>query len=145
MNPVNFPFTKADLASHVLRMCPLTWQDQFNLHEKGMMDMCSLLMSLRAIEQVCTQEKSSAQSGKKASNRGKKGKGNLVLMLLSESPRKLTPKSIATSAKSMGAHILRTIQETAVSMRKTEWRKAISALTRKAERNPILQSNLLCS
>jgi hypothetical protein len=32
----NDPFTKADLASHVLRMCPLTWQDQINLHEKGM-------------------------------------------------------------------------------------------------------------
>ncbi len=32
-----------------------------------------LLMSLEAIECVCTQEKSKAQSGKKASNKGKKG------------------------------------------------------------------------
>jgi hypothetical protein len=46
---VNVKFTKADLASHVLRMCPLTWQDQFNLHEKGMtpMDMYLLLTSLK--------------------------------------------------------------------------------------------------
>ncbi len=29
---VNVPFTVADLVSHVLRMCPLTWQDHFNLH-----------------------------------------------------------------------------------------------------------------
>jgi hypothetical protein len=73
--PANVLFTKADLVSHVLRMCPLTWQDQFNLHKKGMtpVDMHSLLMSLKAIERVCTQKKSSTQSGKKASNKGKKG------------------------------------------------------------------------
>jgi hypothetical protein len=27
MMPANVPFTKADLASHVLRMCPHQWQD----------------------------------------------------------------------------------------------------------------------
>jgi hypothetical protein len=32
----NVSFTEADLASQVLQMCPLTWQDQFNLHKKGM-------------------------------------------------------------------------------------------------------------
>jgi hypothetical protein len=36
-------------------------------------DMHLLLMSLEAIEHVCMQEKSSAQSGKKTSNKGKKG------------------------------------------------------------------------
>ena len=43
--PVNVPFAKADLASYVLRMCPHAWQDQFNLHKKGMtpVDMCPLL------------------------------------------------------------------------------------------------------
>jgi hypothetical protein len=54
MTPANVLFTKADLASHVLWMCPLTWQDQFNLYKKGMtpMDMHLLLMSLKAIERV---------------------------------------------------------------------------------------------
>jgi hypothetical protein len=44
MTPANIPFTKADLASHVLRMCLHQWQDQYNLQEKGKppMDMCSL-------------------------------------------------------------------------------------------------------
>jgi hypothetical protein len=37
------------------------------------MDMCSLLMSLKAIERVCTQKKSNAQCKKKAYNKGKKG------------------------------------------------------------------------
>ncbi len=55
-------------------MFPLMWQDQFNLHEKGTtpVDMRLLIMSLKAIECVCTQEKSNAQSGKKASKKGKK-------------------------------------------------------------------------
>jgi hypothetical protein len=70
---VNIPFTEAELGSHVLWMCPLQWQDQYNLHKKGMMplDMCLLLRSLEAIESVCTQEKASAQS-KKGSTKGKK-------------------------------------------------------------------------
>jgi hypothetical protein len=73
--PENVPFTETDLASHVLRMCPLTWQDYFNLHEKGMtpLEVHLLLVSLEAIEHVCTQKTSNAQSSKKASNKGKKG------------------------------------------------------------------------
>jgi hypothetical protein len=53
----NVLFTKADLTSHVLQMCPHMWQDQFNLHKKGMtpMDMCLLCMSLEAIEHICKQ------------------------------------------------------------------------------------------
>ncbi len=73
--PVNDPFTKADLVSRVLWMCSLTWQDQFNLHEKGMtpVDMNSLHTSVEAIECICTQEKATTQSDKKASNKGTKG------------------------------------------------------------------------
>ncbi len=58
--PINVPFAKADLASHVLRMCPYAWQDQYNLHEKGgtPVDMRLLLQSLKAIERVCGQERS---------------------------------------------------------------------------------------
>jgi hypothetical protein len=72
--PMNVAFPEADLASHVLRMCPHTWQDQFNLYEKGLdpMDMRSLLQHLEAIERVCTQKKSNAQSTKKASTKTEK-------------------------------------------------------------------------
>jgi hypothetical protein len=31
MTPANVPFSEADLASHVLRMCLHQWQDQYNL------------------------------------------------------------------------------------------------------------------
>ncbi len=60
----NVSFTEADLASHVLRMCPHQWQDQYNLQEKGMtpMDMGTLLASLEAIECVCTHKKAPAPS-----------------------------------------------------------------------------------
>jgi hypothetical protein len=75
MRPANVPFTEADLASHVLRMCPHAWQDQYNLHKKGMtpVDMRSLLTSLEAIEHVFTQKKSNMQSGKKGSVKNETG------------------------------------------------------------------------
>ncbi len=49
--PKNVPFTEAELGSHVLHMCPLQWQDQYNMNEKGMtlMDMRLLLTLLEAI------------------------------------------------------------------------------------------------
>jgi hypothetical protein len=50
-------------------MCLHQWQDQYNLHKKGMtpVDMCSLQASLKAIGRMCAQEKAHAQSGKKVS------------------------------------------------------------------------------
>jgi hypothetical protein len=75
MTPANVPFTEADLASHVLQMCPHQWQDQYNLQEKGMtpMDMHSLQASLKAIKHVCTPEKAHVPSGEKASHKNKAG------------------------------------------------------------------------
>jgi hypothetical protein len=75
MKPANVLFTKTDLASHILWMCPHAWTDLYNLQEKGMtpMDMRSLLASLEAIEHVCTQEKANAPSVKKASIKSKTG------------------------------------------------------------------------
>jgi hypothetical protein len=37
--PENVLFTEAELGAHVLRMCPLQWQDQYNMNEKGMKPM----------------------------------------------------------------------------------------------------------
>jgi hypothetical protein len=54
--PKNVLFTEAELGAHVLHMCPIRWQDQYNLNKKGMtpMDMHSLLTSLEAIECMYT-------------------------------------------------------------------------------------------
>ncbi len=74
--PENIPFTEAELGAHVLRMCPLPWQDQYNLNEQGMtpMDMRSLLTLLEAIERICTPEKGKQEEkAQKASFNGKKG------------------------------------------------------------------------
>ncbi len=75
MTPANVPFSEADLASHILWMCPHQWQDQYNLQEKGMtpMDMHSLQASLKAIKHVCTHDKAHAPSGKKALHKNKAG------------------------------------------------------------------------
>jgi hypothetical protein len=89
-----------------------------------------------------TAGKSNAQSSKKASNKGKKGNHTESTIRV---PKKACTKNIATSARSMGACILCTIQETVVSIRKTEQKNLISALPRKVERNPIPQSSLSCN
>jgi hypothetical protein len=77
--PEIVPFTKAELGAHVLCMCPLQWQDQYNMNEKGMtpMYMRLLLTLLEAIECICTYEKGKLDSFEKfdkSSNKGEKGK-----------------------------------------------------------------------
>jgi hypothetical protein len=74
--PENVPVTEAELGCHVLQMCPIQWQDQYNMYKKGMtpMDMHLLLTSLEAIKRVYTHEKAKSESSKKASHKGKKGK-----------------------------------------------------------------------
>jgi hypothetical protein len=74
--PKNVPFMEAELGSHVLRMCPIQWQDQYNMNKKGMMpiNMCLLLTLLEAIKCVCTYKKGKLESSKKSSNKGEKGK-----------------------------------------------------------------------
>ena len=93
--PMNVSFPEADLASHVLRMCPYAWQDQYNLHEKGgaPTDIRSLLQSLEAIERVCGQEgnaKSNPSRDEKPSGSKKKGTKRPG----TESPR--VPKKVRT-------------------------------------------------
>jgi hypothetical protein len=74
--PKNVLFTEAELGAYVLRMCPIQWQNQYNLNKKGMtlMDMHLLLTSLEAIECVCTYEKGKSESSEKSSHKSKKGK-----------------------------------------------------------------------
>jgi hypothetical protein len=74
--PESIPFTEAELGSHVLRMCPLQWQDQYNMNKKGMMpiDMRLLLTLLEAIKRICTYEKGKLESSEKSSHKSKKGK-----------------------------------------------------------------------
>jgi hypothetical protein len=60
-------------------MCPIQWQDQYNMNEKGMMpmDMRLLLTLLEAIKRICTYEKGkldSFEKSDKSSNKGEKGK-----------------------------------------------------------------------
>jgi hypothetical protein len=74
--PKNVPFMEAELGAHVLHMCPLQWQDQYNMNKKGMtpMDSRLLLTSLEAIKCICTYKKGELESSKKSSHKSKKGK-----------------------------------------------------------------------
>jgi hypothetical protein len=82
---------------------------------------------------------------RKLPTRVRKDARDMLLSLWSESPRQLAPRSIAASVRNMGACISRTTQRIVIGTRKAEWKKLISAPPRKAERNPILQSSLLCN
>jgi hypothetical protein len=89
--PKNVLVTEAELGSHVLGMCPIQWQDQCNLNEKGMMpmDLCLLLTSLEAIECVYTHEKTKLESSKKTSHKGKKGKNHPGTESMARVPKKV--------------------------------------------------------
>jgi hypothetical protein len=136
--PENVLFMEAELGAHVLRMCPLPWQDQYNMNEKGMtpMDMRSLLILLEAIECVCTYEKGKLDTLRNLTSlpiRVRKGRNTLVPILLSGFPRKSALRSIATYARSMGAHIPRTTLVSVVGLRRMERRNPVSVMLRKAD------------
>jgi hypothetical protein len=136
----NVLFPEAELGAHILHMCLLAWQDQYNLNEKGMMplDMRMLLISLEAIKRVCTHEKGKQEEkADKASFNGKKGKKGQVLILRPAFPRKSISQKNATYARSMGAHTRPTVLVSVISMRKTELQSLVSAPLRKAERKVI--------
>ncbi len=122
MTPANVSFTEADLASHVLRMCPHQWQDQYNLQEKSMtlMDMRTLLASLEAIERICTHKKAPAPSGEKASQKNKAGaKRPNTGATLRVTKKVCFKKSCELCKKHGGAHTTHA-PRIAASMRKTE-------------------------
>jgi hypothetical protein len=123
MTPANVPFTEADLASHVLRMYLHQWQDQYNLHEKGMapVDMCLLLTCQEAIECVCTQKKPTPHPARELLRRTRQEPSGPVLTLQSRFPRKSVSRRIATCATSMGECTPHTISRIVVGTRKTEW------------------------
>jgi hypothetical protein len=107
MTPANVSFTEADLASHVLRICPHQWQDQYNLQEKGMtpMDMRTLLASLEAIERIGTHEKAPALSGEKASQKNNAGAKRPNTGAMLQVPKKVCfEKSCELCKKHGGAH-----------------------------------------
>ncbi len=110
MTPANIPFTEADLASHVLRMCPHQWQDQYNLQEKGMtpVDMRTLLTSVEAIERVCTHEKTHLPSGEKASHKNKAGAKRPSTRDTLRVPKKVRFEKSCELCKKHGARIPRT-------------------------------------
>jgi hypothetical protein len=108
--PENVLFTEAELGAHVLHMCPIQWQDQYNMNKKGMMpmDMRLLLTLLEAIKCVCIYEKGKSDSYKKSeqsSNKGKKGKKRPGIIFLARVPKKVRfEKHCDLCKKHGGAH-----------------------------------------
>jgi hypothetical protein len=137
--PENILFTEAELGSHVLHMCPLQWQDQYNINEKGVMpmDMHLLLTLLEVIELVCTYKKGKLESFKLSSNKGKKGSKCPGTNSMAKVPKKIHFERTATCARSIGARIQCTTLVIIVGSKRMERRKPISMPLRKAERKVI--------
>jgi hypothetical protein len=89
--PENILFMEAELESHVLCMCPLQWQDQYNINKKSMtpMDMRLLLTLLEAIKCICTYEKGKLESSEKSSHMSKKGKKHPCTKAMVRVPKKV--------------------------------------------------------
>jgi hypothetical protein len=91
-------------------MCPIQWQDQYNMNEKGMMpmDMNLLLTLLEAIKRICTNEKrklDSYKKSKKSFNKGKKGKKHPGTNSTARVPKKVRfEKHCDLCKKHGGAH-----------------------------------------
>jgi hypothetical protein len=113
--PKNVPFNKAELGAHVLRMCPIQWQDHYNLKKKGMtpMDMRLLLISLEAIERICTFEKGKLESSKKSSHKSEKGKKRRGIKATIRMPKKVcfTEKHCNLCKKHGGAFTMHNTRE----------------------------------
>jgi hypothetical protein len=140
--PKNFSFTEAELGAHVLRMCPLPWQDQYNMNEKGIMpmDMHLLLTSLEVIERACTHEKGKPdinEKSEKSSYKGEKGKKSPGTDSTVRVPKKVQFEKHCDLCKKHGVHIPLTQLVNVVSMRKTEQKILVSTLLGKAERKTI--------
>jgi hypothetical protein len=84
--------------------------------------MCLLLLSLKAIERVCTQKRSNASCDEKALHSEKKGTKQPGTDNMARVPKK--PRNTATFARSMGAPTQLTILKIAIGLRKTEQKKS---------------------
>ncbi len=136
--PKNVLFTEAELGAHVMCMCPIQWQDQYNMNKKGMtpMDMRSLLTLLAAIKRVCTYEKGkldSYEKSEKSSNKGKKGKKRPGTNFLARVPKKVCFEKHCNLCKKHGGAQPRTTLLIVVGFKRTEGRNPNSAPPRKAD------------
>jgi hypothetical protein len=138
--PENYPFLEAELGAHVLRMCPLAWQDKYNLDQKGMMPLDMRIFSLcwkLVNAYVPMRRASQMRNPRSLPSMERKGKNGQVLILRSAFPRKSNLKRIATCVRNMGVHIPLTQLVNVVSMRKMELKNLVSVPLRKAVRKTI--------
>jgi hypothetical protein len=137
--PENIPFMEAELGSHVPRICPIQWQDQYNMNEKGMtpMDMHLFSRQLKRSSASAPTRRPSPNLPRKLLTRVRKGRNVLVPSLRPGFPRRSVLRSIATCARGMGARIPCKTLVNVVGLRKTERRNPISTLLRKAVRKQI--------
>ena len=110
----------ADLATHLLQMCPVKWQRQYNLMEN------STPVSTRALLMVLENIESNVEFDGKPPNKKQqkgltpKGRRNPMIHATPKRQRRAGQRSIVLSARNMGAHTLRTTPRSAGATAKME-------------------------
>jgi hypothetical protein len=142
--PENILFMEAELGSHVLHMCPIQWQDQYNMNKKGMMamDMCLLLTLLEAIKCVCPYKKGKPESSEKSSNKGKKGKKRPGTNSTARVPKKVHFKKNCNLCKKHGGAYTMHITRDCRRFKKDRKKKPNFCATKKGGKkvNPVNQN-----
>jgi hypothetical protein len=121
MTPANVPFSKADLASHVLRMCPHQWQDQYNLKEKGPWTCVIFRLLSKLLSAYVPLRKPTRHLARKVLTRTRQEPSGPVMVPQSRLARKSVLRSLASCATNIGACTLCMLSKIATSMRKTGW------------------------
>jgi hypothetical protein len=105
-------------------------------------DMHLLLTSLETIERVCAQDKSNAQSGKKASNKAEKGNKQPGTESTARNPKKAcTQKHYDICKKHGGAHTMHNIRDCCKYV-KGRKEKSDFHVPKKEGKKPILQDKI---
>jgi hypothetical protein len=116
------PFDEAELACHLLRMCPESWQDHYNLAQETVpQETRKLLLVLENIEKLGAndQKKSAANgAGTNAKTADTNGKRKGMNSSADRIPKK--KRTEKHCARNMGAHRLLIIPASAPSMTRTE-------------------------
>eukprot|EP00804_Cyclotella_cryptica_P016268 CCRYP_005734-RA/>CCRYP_005734-RA protein AED:0.39 eAED:0.81 QI:0/0/0/1/1/1/3/0/283 len=108
------PLDDADLATHLLRMCPAKWQTQYYLAEN------TTPVSTRALLLVLENIENNAELDNKPANTTKAKRASQLTPASPRSPRRWAgPKSTVCYARNMGGRTKVTIRVTAVAITRT--------------------------
>ncbi len=131
-------FDEAELANLLLRMCPESWQDQYDLTQDSFpQSVRKLLGMLENVEKVVVNSNANEKAAKESAEKstGKCSKGKRPIPTTFESLKRKESRKAARSARNMGARTQLTIPVSVISTIRTELYKRVSVQKQPLDRN----------